>query len=90
MTATNDNGLKKLNFVPEYGSKGYEIATNVYTTAKSYVPAPLQDSLTKVEESVTAATAPYITKAQDKGTDLLKVVDTQVSSLPEPRLSHSP
>ena len=80
MSATEQNSLKKLSFVPEYGTKGYELATNVYSTAKSYVPAPLQDRLTKVEETVTAASAPYITKAQDKGTDLLKVVDSQVSA----------
>lgn len=47
------NGLKKLGFVPEAGAKSYEIATNVYTTAKSYVPASLQPRLEKVEESVT-------------------------------------
>lgn len=48
------NSLKKLGFVPEAGAKSYEIATNVYTTAKSYVPASLQPKLEKVEESVTS------------------------------------
>jgi hypothetical protein len=70
--------LKKLNFVPEYGTKGYNLASNVYSTAKSYVPASFKEPLSKVEESVAAASAPYVTKAQDKGTEILKVVDDQV------------
>lgn len=78
MPAEQQNELKKLGFVSEYGTKGYEIATNVYTSAKSYVPAPIQEKLTKVEETVAVATAPYVTKAQDKGTEVLKAVDVQV------------
>lgn len=73
-----NTGLKKLSFVPENITKGYTIASNVYTTAKSYVPAPLQTHLSRVEETVTAVSAPYISKAQDKGTELLKAVDERV------------
>jgi Rubber elongation factor protein (REF) len=71
--------LKKLQFVPEYGSKGYSMATNVYSTAKDRLPASLKAKVDQVEESVTEVSAPYITKAQDKGAELLKIVDDQVS-----------
>lgn len=77
--SVDQTSLKKLNFVPEYGTKGYNLASNVYSTAKNYVPASFKEQLTKVEESVAAASAPYVTKAQDKGTELLKVMDDQVS-----------
>lgn len=70
--------LKKLGFVPEASARSYEIATNIYSTAKSYVPASLQPRIEKVEESVTNASAPYVTKAQDKGAELLKAADERV------------
>lgn len=44
--------LHRLNFVPEAGAKGCEIASNIYATAKGYVPASLKPRLDKVEESV--------------------------------------
>ncbi|KAG7669525.1 hypothetical protein Ndes2526B_g05866 [Nannochloris sp. 'desiccata'] len=74
----NEAQLKQLNFVPEYGSKGYFMATNVYSTAKDKLPASLKAKVDQVEETVTEASAPYITKAQDKGSELLKIVDDQV------------
>ena len=70
----NDKSLKQLNFVPEYGSKGYEMANNAYSTAKTYVPGPLKERLTNME----AVTAPIVNKAADKGTELLKAVDAKV------------
>lgn len=106
--------LKKLGFVPEASARSYEIATNIYSTAKSYVPASLQPRIEKVEETVTnvsrvwrgrlrevprprrrcrlpppdpphlpdrrpsQASAPYVTKAQDKGAELLKAADERV------------
>jgi hypothetical protein len=73
--------LKKLNFVPEYGTKGYCMATNVYCTAKDRLPASLKAKVDQVEETVTEASAPYVTKAQDKGSELLKIVDDQVSAV---------
>ena len=77
----NGAQLKKLNFVPEYGSKGYCVATNVYSSAKERLPASLKAKVDQVEETVTEASAPYITKAQDKGSELLKIVDDQVSNV---------
>lgn len=76
--AMEQQSLKKLNFVPEYGTKGYNMAANAYTTAKSYVPSSMKEHVTKVEETVAAVSAPYVTKAQDKGSELLKAVDEQV------------
>jgi hypothetical protein len=72
--------LKKLAFVPEYGSKGYSMATNVYSTTKEKLPASLKAKVDQIEETVTEVSAPYITKAQDKGTEILKIVDNQVST----------
>lgn len=45
-------GLKKLGFVPEAGARGCEIASNIYSTAKGYVPASLQPRLDNLEVSV--------------------------------------
>jgi IMP dehydrogenase/GMP reductase len=80
-TTETGNGLKRVGFVPEAGTKGYEIASQIYTTAKGYVPATIQPTVTKVEETMTNATAPYLAVAQDKSVELLKVVDVKVSSL---------
>lgn len=88
--AMEQQSLKKLNFVPEYGTKGYNMAANAYTAAKSYVPAPVKDQLTKVEETVAAVSAPYVTKAQDKGSELLKAVDEQVRLLLKSRSRKRP
>jgi len=78
MSGEEENSLKQLHFVPEYGSKGYKMANGAYEAAKAYVPEPLKERLVKVEETVGAATAPYVTKAQDTGTALLKNVDSKV------------
>lgn len=75
----DQNGLKKLNFVPEYGTKGYTLATNAYSAAKDKLPVPVQDQLASLETTVTSLSSPYIAKAQDKGTEILKLVDDQVS-----------
>ena len=80
MSGADQNELKQLQFVPQYGGKGVEMATGAYETAKTYVPEPLKERLVKVEESLGAATAPYVTKAQDTGNQLLKTVDTKVRS----------
>ncbi len=70
--------LKKLNFVPEYGSKGYSVATSVYAGTKAKLPESLKAKIDGLEETVTEASAPYILKAHDKSTELLKIVDDQV------------
>ena len=75
----DQNGLKKLNFVPEYGTKGYTIATRTYSAAKDRLPVPVQDQLASLETTVTTMSSPYVAKAQDKGTEILKLVDDQVS-----------
>ena len=73
-----DASLKKLNFVPVYGTKGYNLATTAYSSAKGRLPAPVKDKLSSFEETVSEVTAPYIVKAQDKGSEILKIVDDQV------------
>lgn len=70
--------LKKLNFVPEYGSKGYMVATSVYTNTKAKLPESLKAKVDGLEDTVTEASAPYITKAQTKSSELLKIMDDQV------------
>lgn len=70
--------LKKLDFVPKYGSKGVKLANDAYETAKAYVPESVKPTLEKVEGSVGAAAAPYVLKAQDSGNALLKTVDSKV------------
>ena len=70
--------LKKLAFVPEGAAKGASLASSAYATAKTYVPAPLQPQLARVEDTLSSVSAPYVTLAQDKGTELLKAVDNSV------------
>jgi hypothetical protein len=70
--------LKRLGVVPEVTTKGCNVAASAYNTAKTYVPAPLQEPLTKMEERVAVASAPLVAQAQDKGSELLKIVDSQV------------
>lgn len=78
MTAANSEELKKLGFVPQVSTQAYNTLGSVYTTAKTYVPASLKPQVERVEETVTSISAPYIAKAQDKGTELLKAVDDRV------------
>ena len=75
----NEASLKQLNFVPEYGCKGYSMATNVYSTAKEKLPISLKEQLTKIEEKTSSLSAPLVAQAQDKGSEILKVVDGQVT-----------
>ena len=74
MTETKEESLKQLKFVPEYGSKGYTIASNVYENAKTYAPEPVKETLTHLEQK----TAPYIHRATDTGSQILKTVDSKV------------
>jgi len=69
--------LKQLAFVPEYGSKGYQMASSAYENVKTRAPEPVKEQLSKVEQM----TAPIVTKATDKGSEILKVVDSKVCYL---------
>lgn len=70
--------LKKLQFVPEVGAKSVNVAGNVYSAAKDYVPESLKPQLNKVEESVVNLSAPYVAYAQDKSIAVLKGADDRV------------
>lgn len=88
-TMSSQQELKVLGFVPEVGSKSFNLATRTYSSAKGYVPTSLQPTVSKLEEQVVSLSAPYVALAQDKSTELLKVVDNKVISccFPSPLLS---
>lgn len=77
-TVTGENGLKRLAFVPDVAEKAAHTAASVYNTSKTYVPANLKPRLESVEERVSNLSAPYVTKAQDAGSELLKAMDSKV------------
>ena len=73
-----DNGLKKLGPVLDASSYGYTVASNLYTTARTYVPAALEATVHKAETTLTEYSAPLVTRAQDTATAALKLADDKV------------
>lgn len=78
MAAPQDSGLKKLGPVLDASSYGYTVASNLYTTARAYVPASLESTVEKAETTLTEYTAPLVTRAQDTATAALKLADDKV------------
>lgn len=78
---TQEAQLKKLGFVPEISSQAATRIGAAYTTAKAYVPASLKPQLERAEVTVSSVSAPYIAKAQDVGSEMLKTVDEKVTNL---------
>ena len=76
--APQPNGYKKLGFVEDVAERGVDVAGTAYATAKKYVPQSVRPRLDLVEEQVTSIAAPYVAKAQDAGSTLLKTVDARV------------
>lgn len=75
----SNESLKRLSVVPEVTTKGCEAATNMYNTAKTYVPEQLKEPVEKIEEKLSSLSAPLVAQAQDKGSEILKAVDLKVN-----------
>lgn len=73
--------LKRLAFVPEVAEKAVNTASSLYSTSKTYVPASLKPRLDGLEEQVGNLSAPYVAKAQDTSSELLKTIDQKVDTV---------
>lgn len=76
---TKPADLQYLGVVPEYLSKGAQVAESVYATLKSYTPSSIAPRVEAVESRVAETATPWVTAAQDKGTAILKVADDKLS-----------
>ena len=70
--------LKRLSFVEEAAEKASVKATALYSASKRYVPESVKPKLDQLETSVATTAAPYLHKAQDTSSELLKAMDSKV------------
>jgi hypothetical protein len=72
--------FKRLGWVQGYATQATSLANNVYTQARSFVPASLEPFVVQLEETAVSITVPYVTLAQDAAEKVLSSVDAQVCS----------
>lgn len=70
--------LKRLSFVPEVAEKGVHMASAAYATTKAHLPEAVKPKVAQLEERVSSLSAPYVARAQDTSSDLLRAVDSKV------------
>jgi hypothetical protein len=81
-SSVNAVDLKRLGWVQVYCqsglSKGYGLATSVYSTAKTYAPASLNPVLAAVEDKVSEYGTPLAHQGADFSERILELADKKV------------
>ncbi|DBA76813.1 TPA: hypothetical protein ACH3X2_008832 [Trebouxia sp. C0005] len=82
MVQSSADELKRLAFVRNYSgfclSKGYSLASSVYSTSRAYTPARLNSSMQAMEDVISEYSSPMIMAVQDQSKRALYQIDHQV------------